>query len=173
MSVFSVIKRGRQQAKERARKQADSQEKGPEKPPYKHVPTHAAQDALSSAPPTWRIEDRSRILEQNRKRNAVAGGVNPTPGQSGAPRFSSGLSNVMYPSAHASPLVSVSRSHSRNEGTVYLAWPYRQSDPIPYSTGETYVPSLPSISSLEEKHAEVPMVDSVRSGSSASKGDTF
>ncbi|KAF7960458.1 hypothetical protein EAE96_000138 [Botrytis aclada] len=37
--------------------------------PYKHVPSHASVDALFGAPPTWKHEDRPKILEHNRRRS--------------------------------------------------------------------------------------------------------
>lgn len=77
MSVFSMLKRGRQAAKEHAAKEAERKKKEAEKLPYKHVPRHAASDALAGGPATWREVDRPRIMEQNRRRSMLtASGVN-------------------------------------------------------------------------------------------------
>jgi hypothetical protein len=119
MSVFSIIRRGRQQAKQHSAKQAEAKKKEEAKPPYKHVPTHAAIDALSGAPSSWREEDRPRILEQNRRRSALTlsgiGVVHP----GGLPRVASSLSHVSYPSAAANPMVKVPRAYSYNGGHPY------------------------------------------------------
>lgn len=111
MSVFSIIRRGRQQAKEHSREQAERRRKEDSQPVYKHVPTHAAVDALVGAPPTSRADDKPRIMEENRRRSAMAKvAANSTRGE--IPRVSSGLSNVMYPAAHANPMVATQRSYS-------------------------------------------------------------
>jgi hypothetical protein len=40
--------------------------------PYKHVPTHAAIDALSGAPSSWREEDRAAIRAANLHRLSMS-----------------------------------------------------------------------------------------------------
>lgn len=118
MSVFSMIKRGRQAAKEHRAEQAEREKKEAEKPPYRHIPKHAAIDALSGGPAGWREHDRRRIVEQNRRRSAMtASGVGMsgvmTPVHAGImPRVHSSLSHVSYPSAYASPVVQLPRNHS-------------------------------------------------------------
>ncbi|RKU45878.1 hypothetical protein DL546_008069 [Coniochaeta pulveracea] len=117
MSVFSMLKRGRQAAKEHAAKEAERKKKEAEKLPYKHVPRHAASDALAGGPATWREVDRPRIMEQNRRRSMLtASGVNmsgtATPVHVGFPRVNSALSNVSYPAAYASPVVHTPRAYS-------------------------------------------------------------
>ena len=72
MSIFSGIRKSRRQAKEHNAKLAEQKKLEEEKVPYKHVPTHAATDAFASAPPSWREADRTRIVEQNRRRSAMA-----------------------------------------------------------------------------------------------------
>ena len=41
------------------------------KPRYKHIPTHAAVDALTGAPSSWKHEDRSKILEHHKRRSMM------------------------------------------------------------------------------------------------------
>ncbi|SPQ23642.1 b567e559-36e9-4015-850b-c714c2234f7b [Thermothielavioides terrestris] len=117
MSVFSMIKKGRQAAKEHRAELAKKEKDEAQKPPYKHIPTHAAIDALSGGPAGWRENDRARILEQNRRRSAMtASGIGmsgvSTPMHAGMPRVHSALSNVSYPSAYATPVVHVPRNYS-------------------------------------------------------------
>ncbi|OHW90835.1 hypothetical protein CSPAE12_10552 [Colletotrichum incanum] len=131
MSVFSLIKRSRQQAKEHKQKQAEKAAEPP-KEPYRHVPTHAAIDALSGAPSSFKHEDRPKIMEQNRRRSAMAAsGLTRMPGPT-LPRVSSSLSHVTYPSVNASPMGNMPRAYSysgvpppapywqeRNKSSVY------------------------------------------------------
>lgn len=118
MSMFTVFQKGRQAAKEHQAKQAEQKKKEEQKnTPYKHVPKHAAIDALSSGPASSREADRPRILEQNRRRNAMtASGVglggSVTAVHNGLPRVHSSLSHVSYPTALANPVVSMPRAHS-------------------------------------------------------------
>ncbi len=62
------------------------------KTPYKHVPTHAAVDALSGAPSTWKVDDRSKIREHHKRRSQMV-----------ISRTGSTLSNVSYMNAAAGP----------------------------------------------------------------------
>lgn len=75
MSIFSKIKgskRAAQQHKAAAEEQQQKQEQAAvTKVPYKHVPTHAAVDALSGAPSTWKNEDRAKILEHHKRRSQM------------------------------------------------------------------------------------------------------
>ncbi|KAK0718286.1 hypothetical protein B0T26DRAFT_647463 [Lasiosphaeria miniovina] len=121
MSVFSLIKRGRQAAKEHSAKQAEKQKQEADKPPYRHVPRHAAIDAMSGGPATWREVDRERIQEQNRRRSIMTangvgmggmGGMMTPVHAVGLPRLNSSLSHVSYPSAYASPVVHIPRNYS-------------------------------------------------------------
>lgn len=138
MSVFSLIKRSRQQAKDYKEKEAEKAKEAP-KQPYRHVPTHAAVDALSGAPAGCRHEDRSRIVEHNRRRSAMAasGLTNRMPGPS-LPRVSSSLSHVTYPSAHANPAGNMPRAYSYS-GVPHLApWEQRNiKNPSVYSVPDT------------------------------------
>jgi hypothetical protein len=71
MSIFSKIKGAKKAAKEH--KNAEAQKTPAEnvdKPqPYKHIPTHAAADALSGAPFSFREEDRTAIRESHKRRS--------------------------------------------------------------------------------------------------------
>lgn len=143
MSVFSIIRRGRQQAKEHTQKQAETARNGDAKPAYKHVPTHAAADALAGAPPTWRADDKPRIIEENRRRSALAA--------AGVPRAASGLSNVMYPAAHANPLVAAQRSYSYHGPRSWQAHYHGVSAGVVYAVPGLDVPEMPRIPSLKGK----------------------
>ncbi|SPO05984.1 uncharacterized protein DNG_08673 [Cephalotrichum gorgonifer] len=110
MSILSFFKRGRRQAKENPKKQAEERRNEDPKPVYRHAPTHAAADALAGTPHTWRPEDRARILEESRRKSALAmGSVETTEPNSGMPRASSRLSTVMYLTDHANPMVATQR----------------------------------------------------------------
>ena len=71
MSIFSKI-RGAKKAAEK-HKGAKTQGKVAEEKaaPYRHVPTHAAIDALSGAPSSWKAEDRSAIKAHHKRRSAL------------------------------------------------------------------------------------------------------
>ncbi|KAL3426111.1 hypothetical protein PVAG01_02902 [Phlyctema vagabunda] len=73
MSVFSKIKMSRKAAKEHKGKEKAKEviEEIIPKQPYKHVPTHAAVDALSGAPSSWKVEDRPKIKEQHQRRSQM------------------------------------------------------------------------------------------------------
>ncbi|KAI0457684.1 hypothetical protein F5B21DRAFT_462720 [Xylaria acuta] len=109
MSVFSIIKRGRAQAKEYSAKQADKDKAETVKLPYKHVPTHAAADAIATAPSSWKQGDRSKIREQNRRRSAMAASGT---GHGALPRVGSSLAYVSYPSVYANPVVPLPKNYS-------------------------------------------------------------
>lgn len=109
MSVFSIMKKGRQQAKERNAETAEQGKTGTVKQPYKHVPTHAAIDAMSGSPSSWRHEDRPKIMAQNRRRSAMAASSIRA---SGLPRVGSSLSHVSYPDVYNTPVVPLPRNYS-------------------------------------------------------------
>jgi len=67
-------------------------EKQVAKMPYKHVPTHAAVDALSGAPSSWKHEDRPKIKEHHKRRSQMV-----------ISRTGSSLSTVSYLNAAAGP----------------------------------------------------------------------
>jgi hypothetical protein len=73
MSVFSKIKQSRKAAKEHKAQivEKENHEGAMKKVPYKHVPTHAAVDALSGAPSSWKHEDRSKIKEHHQRRSQL------------------------------------------------------------------------------------------------------
>ncbi|PNY24926.1 Uncharacterized protein TCAP_05135 [Tolypocladium capitatum] len=118
MSIFSHLRRSRQQAKEHNAKLAEQNKKEREKMPYRHVPTHAATDAFASAPPSWREADRPRIIEQNRRRSAMAASGHHM-NMPGAPRVGSSLSRVSYPGEDVSPMVGLPRAYSYNGTSPY------------------------------------------------------
>ncbi len=69
MSIFSRMKFAKKAAEEHKAK-TSKQEDLP-KVPYKHVPTHAAVDALSGAPSSWKHEDRPKIKELHKRRTLM------------------------------------------------------------------------------------------------------
>ncbi|KAI1461967.1 hypothetical protein F4805DRAFT_453198 [Annulohypoxylon moriforme] len=111
MSVFSLIKRGRAQAKEHNAKQAERAKEESVKLPYRHVVTHAASDALSGAPSSWKHADRPRIMEQNKKRTAIMANDSNA---AGLPRVGSSLSYVSYASVYGTPVVPLPKNYSYN-----------------------------------------------------------
>ncbi|KAL8371929.1 hypothetical protein RB595_001639 [Gaeumannomyces hyphopodioides] len=137
MSVFGLIKKGRQAAKEHKATVVEKQKAEAAKPAYKHVPTHAAVDALASAPSGWRQEDQPRIVEQNRRRSAMAlsghGSMGTPLGQNpvhaGMPRVNSALSHVSYPSQNANPMVALPRTYSYHGG-VSTPWGERPTEVV-------------------------------------------
>ncbi|UNI13453.1 hypothetical protein JDV02_000199 [Purpureocillium takamizusanense] len=118
MSIFSGIRKSRQQAKEHNAKLAEQKKQEEEKIPYKHVPTHAATDAFASAPPSWREADRPRIVEQNRRRSAMAASGHHM-NMPGVPRVGSSLSHVSYPGQGVTPTVRLPRAYSYNGVSPY------------------------------------------------------
>ncbi|OAQ87870.1 hypothetical protein VFPBJ_01911 [Purpureocillium lilacinum] len=113
MSIFSGIRKSRRQAKEHNAKLAEQKKLEEEKVPYKHVPTHAATDAFASAPPSWREADRTRIVEQNRRRSAMAASGHHM-NMPGVPRVGSSLSHVSYPGQDVTPSARLPRAYSYN-----------------------------------------------------------
>ncbi|KAH8912795.1 hypothetical protein BR93DRAFT_984064 [Coniochaeta sp. PMI_546] len=165
MSVFSMIKKGRQAAKEHAAKQAERQAAEAAKTPYKHIPRHAASDALSAGPAGHREDDRPKIMEQNRRRSMMtASGLGmsgtSTPVHVGFPRVNSALSHVSYPVAYASPVVQVPRAYSYS--SVQPGWSN-------YGGEVVYTPMESSSGSVKGKEVERVMVDSGRASRTSSK----
>ncbi|KAG6124800.1 hypothetical protein E4U38_008215 [Claviceps purpurea] len=111
MSIFSSLRKSRQRAKEHNAKLAEQKEKEQAQIPYKHVPTHAAADAFASAPPSWREADRARIVEQNRRRSAMAANGHHM-NMPGVPRVGSSLSRVSYPGEDMTPAIRLPRAYS-------------------------------------------------------------
>ncbi|KAL7816604.1 hypothetical protein V8C26DRAFT_84126 [Trichoderma gracile] len=121
MSIFSRMKKSRQQAKEHNAKLAEQEKKEKtEKTPYRHVPTHAATDAIASAPPSWREADRQKIQEQNRRRSAMAASGHHM-NMPGAPRVGSSLSHVSYPTDKTATPMRVPRAYSYAGVSPYSA----------------------------------------------------
>lgn len=77
MSIFSKVKNAKKAAEQH--KRASSQAQADPKPPtrYKHIPTHAAQDALSCAPTSWTAEEsRAKISAAHRRKSDLSGKSN-------------------------------------------------------------------------------------------------
>lgn len=169
MSVFSKIRRSRQSAKEHQQKEADRARKEAESAPYRHVPTHAAIDALSGAPPSWKNDDRDKIVEQNRRRSAMAASgrdmrMPGPPSVTGIPRVASSLSYVSYPSMHANPAGNMPRAYSYS-GVPPMP-PWDRGIELMYSMPDGVAPSI------KGKEAEkLPTSESGRQSSASSKGE--
>lgn len=166
MSVFSMIKRGRQAAKEHRAEQAKKEKEEAQKAPYKHIPRHAAIDALSGGPAGWKENDRRRIVEQNKRRSAMTtSGVGMsgfmTPVHAGMPRTHSALSHVSYPSSSASPVVQLPRAYSYS--SMPPGWTSHARE-ISYSP-------IDMVTSLKGKEVER-VLDSARTSRSSSKMST-
>ncbi|KAL8968518.1 MAG: hypothetical protein Q9183_002427 [Haloplaca sp. 2 TL-2023] len=88
MSIFSKIKGAKKAAdKHKQAKTSGVPVEQKDKPvPYRHVPTHAAVDALTGAPASWREEDRAAIKHQHKRRSMMT-------------RNSSVLSGTIHPSS--------------------------------------------------------------------------
>jgi len=72
MSIFSKLSRAKKAAKNHKEAQQGPFAEVIDKPvPYKHVVTHAAIDALSGAPSSWREADRLAIKATNEKRKST------------------------------------------------------------------------------------------------------
>jgi hypothetical protein len=83
MSIFSKLSRAKKAAKNHKDAQQGPSAETVDKPvPYRHVVTHAAIDALSGAPSSWREADRLAIKATNEKRKTLT-------------RNSSGLSSTL------------------------------------------------------------------------------
>lgn len=102
MSILSKIKDAKQAANRHKASEAVARHAPVETKattiPYRHIPTHAAVDALSGAPSSWKEEDRSAIKEQNKRRTMMG--------------RDSGYNNSIYrssalrrPDHHAMPLL--------------------------------------------------------------------
>lgn len=110
MSIFSKIKGAKKAAAQH--KQAKASEIPVEKKdipvPYRHIPTHAAVDALTGAPSSWREEDRAAIKDHHKRRSLMT-------------RNSSMLSGTLHPSS------SYTGSEFSNGGMMPAASSSRQS----------------------------------------------
>ncbi|KAI4215340.1 MAG: hypothetical protein LQ351_002240 [Letrouitia transgressa] len=71
MSIFSKI-RGAKKAADKHKQEQASAGKKEGQVPYRHIPTHAAVDALTGAPSSWREEDRAAIKHQHKRRSMMS-----------------------------------------------------------------------------------------------------
>ncbi|KAI4286483.1 MAG: hypothetical protein L6R35_004264 [Caloplaca aegaea] len=99
MSIFSKIKGAKKAAEKH--KQAKASEIPVEKKdapvPYRHIPTHAAADALTGTPSSWREEDRAAIQHHHKRRSMmtrnssmISGTLHPSSSYTGS-EFSNGV----------------------------------------------------------------------------------
>ena len=72
MSIFSKMKGAKKAADEHKSAKAHTAADAPVKVPYKHIPTHAAIDALSTAPSAFREDDRAAIRVQHKRRSELS-----------------------------------------------------------------------------------------------------
>jgi hypothetical protein len=117
MSIFGKFNKGRKEAKAQLKEKAAEKEGDDSvavvKEPYKHIPTHAAVDALSGAPSTWKIDDRLKIKEHHKRRSQLV-----------ISRTGSALSQMQWaggPSPQAPPMPRNS-SYSTYGGSSNMAW---------------------------------------------------
>lgn len=142
MSIFALIRKGRQQAKD-SKKQPPKPEVQPVKVPYRHIPTHAAIDAVAGAPAACRAEDRPRIVAENRRRSlmmmaeAACGGQRPS-------------SSIVYSDGDANSALDTPRSYS------FVASSFQGSrEAILFATGTGYsTPPLAGARSIKGKEIE-------------------
>jgi len=116
MSIFSKLSRAKKAAKNHKDAQQGPSAETVDKPvPYKHVVTHAAIDALSGAPSSWREADRLAIKATNEKRKTITRNSNGL--SSTLPRISSysTASNYSY-SRPMPPRLETRRSYGANGG---------------------------------------------------------
>ena len=88
-----------------------AQENDGVKVPYKHVPTHAAVDALSGAPSSWKAEDRPKIKEHHQRRSQMV-----------ISRTGSQLSNVSYMNAAAGPTLQPALPRNNSYSSYNPTW---------------------------------------------------
>lgn len=67
------------------------------------------------------------------------------------PRVTSGLSNVMYPASHASPLVATQRSYSYHGPQSWQAHYHGLNAGVVYAVPGIHTPEMPRIPSLKGK----------------------
>lgn len=72
MSILDKIRGVKRAASQHKAKGSKSDDAKPVVEPYKHIPTHAAIDALSGAPSSWKAEDRTAIIAQHKRRSAMS-----------------------------------------------------------------------------------------------------
>lgn len=74
MSIFSKIRGAKKAADEHkgAKAQSNGNDDTHKPVPYRHLPTHAAIDALSGAPSSWKAQDKSAIKAQHKRRSAMS-----------------------------------------------------------------------------------------------------
>lgn len=141
MSIFGKIKGAKKAADQHKAQAATTSDDTPKPVPYVHTPTHAAIDALTGAPSTWKAEDRAQIKIQNEARLSRTGSdYSARSSRANLNRNSSGLSadwnsSSQQPRSSASSL----RSHSRNASYQGLAKVLEDSH---YGHGEP-VPAIP------------------------------
>lgn len=106
------MREGRKEIKEREKKKKEVEENAG-KIPYKHIPTHAAVDALSGAPSTWKVDDRMKIKEHHKRRSQLV--ISRTGSSLSQSQWASG------PSSQAPPMPRNS-SYSTYNGSNSAAW---------------------------------------------------
>lgn len=156
MSIFNSIRKSRQQAKDHMSKLAEQKKKEDEKEPYRHVPTHAASDAFAAAPPAWReTNDRPRIIEQNRRRSAMAASGHHM-NMPSVPRVGSSLSYMSYPggpgaySAAAASSSSAGAMMASSSGRMRVPRSYSAAGISPYPDGSRdIIYSIPDVAYSE------------------------
>ncbi|KAL8920017.1 MAG: hypothetical protein Q9172_004688 [Xanthocarpia lactea] len=145
MSIFSKIKGAKKAADKH--KQAKSTEIPVEikdtPVPYRHVPTHAAVDALTGAPASWREEDRAAIKHQH-KRRTTPGPISATMARYLGPQWAvpDPLLLDWIPDDHTMGLDTISR--------VLLRVTVRHGNQISRSSSSSQLIELPPVSKFQQ-----------------------
>lgn len=122
MSILGKIKGAKKAADQHKAQVASTVEETPKPAPYVHTPTHAAIDALTGAPSTWKAEDREQIKMQNKARLSRTGSsYSATGSRVDLNRTPSGMSTDWNPSQQPRSSASSLRSHSRSASYQGLA----------------------------------------------------
>lgn len=130
MSILGRLKQSRKAAKQHKEKAAEKETKAVVKAPYKHIPTHAAVDALSGAPSTWKYDDRLKIKEHHNRRS-----------QMNYSRTASSLSTVSYMNSAAGPSNSASILNRNSSYSSYNPTWFDRGEHSDYPTPRRSKPS--------------------------------
>ncbi|KAL8804340.1 MAG: hypothetical protein Q9182_002622 [Xanthomendoza sp. 2 TL-2023] len=160
MSIFSKIKGAKKAADKH--KQAKASEVPVEVKaapvPYRHIPTHAAIDALTGAPSSWREEDRVAIKHQHKRRSMMtrnssilSGTLHPSSSYTGSD-FSNHYGGMMPAAGSSRPSPTRLDTRRSNNGTGHY-----QPSPLA-SNGVSPVGSEHSNSSSSSHLVELPPV---------------
>jgi hypothetical protein len=114
MSIFSRVKKAKKAAEEHKKATVGAQVAEVVKPPsapYKHIPTHAAQDALSATPTRLSPEEtRTKIAEARERRSIMVSSAPATAYQSRASSPTGGPARPPYRTRSDMSIASVAKN---------------------------------------------------------------